>query len=277
MGVRVVNNFEKIHSEQIISLSVSADVIILANYPIMKKIKSIQAIANEDKANFDSTLVRYPKEIEYFNRLSSLYQTLSRSFKKVYPREQVAVLQMFWVCFRGLLLSSRLMMEAHIPESFAIVSRSAESVASARKMSLHPEKILEWIKKEKETSQPFRRVLGKLFPPKDKILSPEVFQIYETTTEHGRHPNFASTIFFSGFGKLNTENKVEFAYCDIGDELNLRRSINYLIYSYIKFLDVFQEIFKKYLKTEWIKEFNEFKQNYNEYKQTLRKVFEEEK
>lgn len=237
------------------------------------KTKNFAIISEEEKNNFNATVGRYPEKMKYADKVLYLYANQA-SHLHDYPRDLTPVLQMYWDCFRGFLISGQLIFQAHIPEASAIISRSAEAVASARKMAVNPEKIEEWIKDEKDTSQPFRRILGKLFPEEDKLVYPEIFNIYELMSEYGRHPSFRSSIFFSGFGRMNTENKVDFTYSDFEDELNLKRCINYYIYAYLKFLSVFREIFKKYLSKEWIKEYEQIVVEYDVYRETLRSVFQ---
>jgi len=211
--------------------------------------------------------------MKYADKILYLYQNLANNLN-TYPRELTPILQMYWACLRGYLISGQLIFQAHIPEASAIISRSAEAVASARKMSVNPEKIEEWIKAEKDTSQPFRRILGKLFPEEDRLVYPDIFNIYELMSEYGRHPSFKSSIFFSGFGRMQTDNQVVFTYCDFEDELNLKRCINYYIHAYLKFLSVFREVFKKYLSREWQKEYEEVEAEYDTYRETLRSAFQ---
>lgn len=236
-----------------------------------KKNKDFMTILEEERNNLKASVGRFPKEMEYADKLLYLYENLANRLQ-AYPRELTPVLQMYWTCFRGYLISTQLMFQAHLPEAYAIISRSAEAVASARKMSMNPEKVPEWIKAEKDTSQPFRRILGKLFPEEDTLIYPEVFNIYELMSEYGRHPSFKSTIFFSGLARMKTENKVVFTYCDFEDETNLKRSINYQTNAYLKFLSVFVKVFKKHIAKEWVKEYEHFEGEYRAYKGTLRDV-----
>jgi hypothetical protein len=239
------------------------------------KPNTLQSIHDAEVNNFRATYQMFSDEVKYTNKLLSLYESLNRNLS-TYPRTQIPVLQMLWMCFRGFLTSTKLLFETHIPEAYAIVSRSAEAVGAARKMSLHPNKIPEWVELEKETSQPFRRILGKLFPKDDKVVSPQIFDIYELTTEYGRHPNFTSTIFFSDFGRMSTENMVDFNYFDFdsNNPTDLKRCLNYQIYAYLKFLSAFKEIFKKYLTKEWVKEYKQVEAEYGAFKQTLRGIFQ---
>lgn len=214
-----------------------------------------------------------PKECEYIDKLIDLFDTLPENLA-TYPRELTPILQMYWLCFRGVLVSLQLMLETHIPESFAIASRSAESLAVARKMQLHHEKIPDWINKRKETDQPYQRILGKLWPEEDRVLRPDIWNFYEITSEHGRHTGFSSTIFFTDFERLNTDGKVDFSYCDIDNSTNLIRSLNFLINGYIRFLKVFTNtIFKDYVSKDWLKQLGILEEKYNQYKETLREVF----
>ena len=182
---------------------------------------------------------------------------------------------MCWTCFRGFLISTQLMFQTHIPEAFTIISRSTEAVVLARKMFTNPEKLPEWVKAKKENSKPFRHILGKLFPEEDKLVYPEIYEIYKLTSNYGRHPNFESTIFFSNLEIIKSEKKVYFNYFDFEHESNLWRCLNYQIYAYLKFLSVFKEIFKKYEVKEWIKEFEEFEKEYKKiYKESLKIKFQ---
>lgn len=237
------------------------------------KIKDYSTITEEEMYNFKATVIRFPSELKYADKLLYLYENLASNLHK-YPRELTPILQMYWTCLRGLLISGQLTFQAHTPEAYAIISRSAEATASARRMYLNQDKIQEWIKAEKDSTQPFRRILGKLFPSGDKLIYPEIFNIYELTTDFGRHPNFKSTIFFSDFGQMNSDNKVNFAYCDIDDELNLRRCVNYLIYAYWKFLSVFVTIFEKFIDRKWLEEYKESEEKWNIFRDSLKSVFQ---
>jgi hypothetical protein len=238
-----------------------------------KKKKNFATISEEERSNFMATAGCFPEEMKYADKLLCLYENLA-SHLHDYPKGLTPVLQMYWACYRGYLISSQLMFQAHIPEAYTILSRSAEAVGVARKLSQYPDKIDGWIKKDRKTSQTFIKMLKPLFPEDDKVVYPEVFEIWDMTTEHGRHPNFASTIFFSDFGRMKTENKVDFNYCDFDDEVNPRRCVNYQIYAYLRFLSVFREIFKKHLVKEWVKEFEQVENEYGAYKETLRGVFQ---
>jgi hypothetical protein len=237
------------------------------------KSKNFAVVTEDELNNFRATACRLSEEMKHVDNVLYVYERLTDNLS-TYPRDLTPILQMYWTCLRGYLISGQLLFQAHIPEAAALISRSAEAVASARKMSLNPEKIEEWIKAEKDTSQPFRRILGKLFPEEDKLLYPEIFNIYELMSEYGRHPSFKSTIFFSGLGRMKTENKVDFIYSDFKDELNLKRFINYYIHAYLKFLSAFREIFKKYLSNEWLKEYERVTSEYDVYRETLRSVFQ---
>lgn len=240
---------------------------------INQKFKNFKTILEEERNNFEATVNRYPEEMKYFDKLLYLYEKLF-SHLASYPENLVPILQMYWNCFRGFLISTQLMFQTHIPEAYTIISRSAEAVASARKMFINPEKLPEWIKAEKENSKPFRRILGKLFSEEDKLVYPEIFEIYKLTSNYGRHPNFESTIFFSKLHRIKSENMIYFNYCDIDDESILWRCLNYQIYAYLKFLSVFKEIFKKYIVKEWIKEYEKFEKEYKIYKESLKIKFQ---
>jgi hypothetical protein len=237
------------------------------------KIKNFATISDEETNNFKASVGRFPEEARYSDRLLYLYENLASNLPG-FPRDLTPILQMYWTCFRGFLISSQLMFQAHIPEAYTLISRSAEAAASARKMSIYPEKIPGWIEAEKGTSRPFIRMLGTLFPKGDEVIYPDVFGIYELTSEYGRHPSFKSTIFFSGFGRMETENKVDFTYCDSENETNLKQGINFQIYAYLEFLSVFRVVFNKYLTKEWTKEYEQFESEYGVFKETLRSVFQ---
>jgi hypothetical protein len=237
------------------------------------KTKDFIKITEEEKQNFIASATRFPEELREANKLLYLYENLGSNINK-FPRELTPILQMYWTCLRGLLVSGQLTFQAHIPEAYSIISRSAEATASARKMYLNQDKIQDWIKTEKNSSQPFRRILGKLFPAGDNVVYPEMFNIYELTSDFGRHPNFKSTIFFSDLGQIQTGNKVNFTYCDIEDELNLKRCINYLIYAYWKFLSVFVVIFEKFLNVKWLKEYKENQKTWNDFRDSLKIIFQ---
>lgn len=241
-------------------------------------LNDLQSVLKAEVNNFQATHQMFSDEVKYINKLITLYEIFNRNLS-TYPRTQIPILQMFWMCFRGFLTSTKLLFETHISESYTITSRSAEAVGLARRMSLLPSKIPEWVEREKKTSQSFRRIFGTLFPTGDKAVFRQVFEIYELTTEHGRHPNFTSTIFFSDFGRMSTENMVDFNYFDFDKDnpTTLRRCLNYQIYAYLMFLSAFKEIFKKYLTKGWLKDFELFESEYGGYKETLKGVFEVDK
>lgn len=237
------------------------------------KSKNFATILEEEVNNFETTASRYPEEMKYADIALILYEDVANHLQK-YPKDLTPVLQMYWACFRGYLISSQLMFQAHIPEAYTIISRSAEAVAMARKMSLNNELILKWVTaKSKDNARPPHH-LGTLFPKGDNVLHPEIYQIYKLTNNYGRHNNLGSTTFFTNLSKIKTENSVVFTYCDIDDEINLRECLNYQIYAYLKFLSAFREIFKKHLAKEWIKRFEQIESDYVAYKETLRDVIE---
>ena len=240
---------------------------------IMNYSKNINllSILKLEVVNLDVTASRYPAEIEYANKILALYENITNSLYK-YPKYLIPVLQMYWVCFRGYLVSSQLMLQAHIPEAYTIIGRSAEAVAIARKMSLNHQLILKWIMAEnKDGARPSHR-LGRLFPKGDAVLYPNIYQIYKNTSDYGRHNNLGSTTFYTDLNKVKTENKVTFTYCDVDDEINLRRCLNYQILAYLNFLTAFREMFKKYLESAWITKFKQVESEYMVYKETLRNV-----
>jgi hypothetical protein len=235
---------------------------------------NIRAISDAELKNVVASLQKHVAEHGLIDKLIKLYVAVPDSFTDTYPRERIPILQMFWTCYRGFLVSTQLVLEAHIPESYAITSKSAEAVAIAQKFNLHPEKIEPWVRANKEDDQPFRRLLGPLFPKEDGLLQPEIFGIYLLTTEHGRHPNFSSTAIYSDFDKIRSENTVVFGFNDMLDDgTNYRRNLNYNIFAYFKFLIAFSEIFGKYLNKNWVKELSDFNTIFNSHRDTLKKEF----
>jgi len=236
----------------------------------------IWTISDAELNNIKASLQKYSTEHKLIDRLIKLYKVLPDSLIKDYPREKIPILQMFWTCFRGFLISIQLILQGHIPESYAITSKSAETVAVAQKFNSYPDKIEVWIKNNKEEGQPFRRVLGRIFPINDKVLQPEIFKVYELTSEHGRHPSFSSTAIYSDFNKISTESAVFFSFNELGDEINFRRNLNYTLFAYHKFLEAFSKIFYDYLTKEWIQELTNFDQAFRQHKETLKGEFEYE-
>lgn len=239
------------------------------------RLSDIWTISEAELNNIKVSIEKYPAEYLIVNKLIKLYKGVLVSFGSVYPREQIPILSMFWTCFRGFIVSMQLVFQGHIPESYAITSKSAETVAISRKFSIHPHMIEKWIKRNKEEAQPFKRMLGELFPKDDKVVQPDVFRIYDFTTEHGRHPNFSSTIFYSIFEKVNTENTVLYNINDF-DGNNYRRSLNYIIFSYHEFLIAYSKIFGKFLKKEWLQELEDLCTVFDLHKITLKGLFGDE-
>jgi hypothetical protein len=68
-------------------------------------------------------------------------------------------------------------------------------------------------------------------------------------------------------------NIINFNFSYIDDEQNLKQSINYLIYYYLKFLEIFNEIFKENLNKKYLQEFNILKNSFNLYKKSLLNLF----
>jgi hypothetical protein len=66
---------------------------------------------------------------------------------------------------------------------------------------------------------------------------------------------------------------INFNFSYIDDEQNLKQSINYLIYYYLKFLEIFNEIFKENLNKKYLQEFNILKNSFNLYKKSLLNLF----
>lgn len=224
-----------------------------------------------ENQNLQASWHNFQNEALLIEQLSFLYQNVNSNLD-TYPRKQIPVLSMFWSCFIDFLISIRLILETHIPESYAIVSRSTEGVGYARKMSLNPELIPVWINKSELTNKEFRKKFGEPFPRNDSLLHPEIFSIYNLTSNFGRHQNMESTIFFSDFEQLKI-NKVNFNYSYIEDQTNLQRCINYVIYAYFKILSLFKEIFSNYLSKEWVDEFSKFKEHFDQHKEKLKLIF----
>lgn len=233
----------------------------------------IWSLADAELNNVRAILQKHPKEQEFIDRLISLYKNLPDNFIKEYPRERIPILQMFWTSFRGFLISTEMTLQGHISESYAITSKSAESLAIAQKFNLYPDKIEVWVRKNKDDSQTFRRLIGTLFPENDPVLQPKVFNMYDLTSEYGRHPNFATTAFYSNFEQINTDNKVLFTFNDFEDELNLKRAINYNIFAYQSLLIGYSVIFKEFLKSEYKLTLDTFNTDFEKYKYTLREEF----
>lgn len=238
------------------------------------EIKDIWGVADAELNNLRASLQKSSQERQFIDRLISLYKDVPDSFAQVYPRERIPILQMFWTCFRGFLISTELTLQGHFSESYTIASKSAETVAIAQKFNLFPDKIEGWIKRNKEEDQPFRRLLGKLFPENDPVLQPDIFNIYELTSEYGRHPNFSATIFYSNFDQVNTTNTVLFDFNDYGDETNFQRVLNYTIHIYCKYLVAYSKILGDYLNEDWKSNLDAFNKDFNKYKETLRLLFE---
>jgi len=234
-----------------------------------KKFKNIIDIFEEEKNNLYVSIKKFKEEIKFLNRIGFLYQYFIKTIKD-YPKEKVPILQMFYSCFRNFYISTELMLKTHIPEAYTIISRSAEAVALARKFSKNSEIMNVWLKSKK--NEKFIDKYGKLFPKEDSLLYPEIYNIYNLTSNYGRHQNFESTIFFTDTSNLNN-NIINFNFSYIDDEQNLRRCINYLIYCYLKFLEIFNEIFKENLNKKYLQEFNILKNNFNLYKKSLLNLF----
>lgn len=221
-----------------------------------------------DTQNLKASWHKNREESCLIEDLLYLYQNFSRNLK-TYPREQIPVISMFWSCLSGYVISTRLCLETHIPEAYALISRSAEAVGYARKMSKESKKTLIWINKDKANIKEFRTKFGQPFPSDDKLLYPEIYDIYNLTTNYGRHQNLESTIFSSNLNILN-KNKIIFNYSYIDDEINLHRCINYTIYAYYKFLFCFKEIFFNYLFANWINYFVNYEERFNKHRDNLK-------
>jgi len=237
------------------------------------QIKDILAIAEAELDNIKVSLQKYPTEYGLIDKLIKLYIVIPNIFIKDYPREKIPIIQMFWTCYRGFLISIQLALQGHITESYAITSKSAEAIALAQKFNLHLNKIEAWVKRNKKEDQPFRRMFKNLFPKNDRVVQPNIFEIYDLTSEYGRHPNFSSTAFYSHFDKMNSEGTVLFSFNDLDDETNFHRNLNYIIYAYHKFLEAFSKILRDYLTKEWIKELDDFDAAFRQHKETLKEEF----
>jgi hypothetical protein len=141
-----------------------------------QKIKDLNSIIIEEYNNLKISIKKFPQEFYYINQLIVIYQELPRNINK-YPREKIPVLSMFWSCLTGLIIVSRLILEGHISEAYALISRSAEAVAYARKMAKNPEKISLWIKKDNNNPKKFKKEFGYPFPKEDSLLYPDIFNI----------------------------------------------------------------------------------------------------
>ena len=240
---------------------------------ITTSIKDLDEIASNDANNFSASRKEYWKETKFTDKLLVLYDSLGDNFNEPCPRELITILQLYWICLRSFFISSQLILQGHIPEALALISRAAEAAGYASKMSKNPDKVKIWVEKERGQPKDFHDRFGQPFPRDDKLVYPEIYEIYDTSGEFGRHSNFASTVFFSDFKNLRDKDMIEFRYTDSEDGINFRRSINYVISSYKKILLVFKEIFEDFLDDKWLENLKEFGNEYDKHTQGLKSMF----
>lgn len=240
---------------------------------LIEEPKTIAEINYFERNNLMASLQKYPTEAEYINSVLNLFQSFNKSFDKTVDHEEIPSIQMFWLVFRGFNISTQLALQGHFSESYAIISRSAEATGYARKFQTDTGLLDIWFKKKEFTLSEFKSKFGEPFPENDNLLHPKVWDIYNLTRDYGTHSNFETTVFFTDASKLDTDNQVFFEYSDFTDEINTQRTINYIIYCHFEFLKVFRELFKLKLNQIWISELDRVITQYDEYKNTLRKIF----
>lgn len=237
-----------------------------------EKVKSLAAILNEEFGNFRVSQHKFKDESVFIDRLVALYQKLPKNLS-TYPREQVPIISMFWNCFGNLIQSAIMAFQGHVPEMYTLMSKSAESLAVARKLSLNPELIKTWITRSDMTKSQFKKKWGSPLPKDDQFLHPEVYHIYDMTSDYGRHPNLTASIFNIDLSEIQTANRVTFKYSYLEDEVNLQRMINHLIQTYIMFARKFSIIFDGHLSTNWLEELSQIEADFNEYKEIVKPIF----
>ncbi len=236
--------------------------------------KNLEEIAKEELSNLVTSKKKFPQETQFVDKLIHLYSQLYQNLSS-YPREQIPILTMYWNCFGNLIHASRMAFEGHVPETYTLMSKSAESLGVARKLSQNPNLIETWITRSDMSKSKFRKKWGKPFPEDDEFLHPEVYHIYDMTSDYGRHPNLTASIFNIDLSEIHTDDRVTFKHSYFEDEVNLQRIINHLINTYILFARKFAHIFEEYVSEDWLKELKQIESDFNDYKETLRPLFAE--
>lgn len=236
-----------------------------------EEVKSLADILNDEIGNFRVSQHKFQNESAFIDRLVALYQKLPKNLS-TYPREQIPIISMFWNCFGNLIQSTIMGFQGHVPEMYTLMSKSAESLAVARKLSLNSELIETWITRSDMTKAQFKKKWGRPFPEDDEFLHPEVYHIYDMTSDYGRHPNLTASIFNIDLSEIQTADRVTFKHSYFEDEVNLRRMINHLINTYIMFARKFSIIFDGYLSNAWLEELSQIEADFNEYKEVLKPI-----
>ncbi len=232
-----------------------------------------------ENENISKSLQSLPKEKEILDKLlelyNSFYSEINNTVEKL-PGDYSPEIIMFQQTHRGFIISIRLILQGAIPEAFTLLSRCAESVAVARKLNKHPHFKTKWITSKSN----FRQTLGKkreqLFPRSDKLLYPLINDIYDFTSNHGRHPNFGATITSFKIKKSkNNSKEFIFAYPDFEfiNQKFFKKTVNYFILAHINFLKVFIDIFRKNLSKTYIARYKKLIKEFENYKFKLNPLF----
>lgn len=234
----------------------------------MVKHYDLKSLTEEQDNNYKTSILKFPQEYKASELLLALYISFSPSIKKI-PDTKECIMRLYWTTLRGFVCTSKLAFGLHFTESIALISRSSESVAVARKLDRHPEKIKLWLSKEPLEFKKFSREFGILFPPDDKLLHPDIFRIWNITSEFGRHPNFSSTGFYTSYENEGENTFLTFRYSDKIGDYNIQSNIIFQIECYIKFLRVYMTIMQNSLDPLWVEQFEKFESSFFEYSSTF--------
>jgi hypothetical protein len=218
-----------------------------------------------------ASLQKYATEDTIINETLTVFQSFNKSFTQTVDQQEIPIISMFWLVFRGFNISTQLMLQGHFSESYMVISRSAEATGYARKFQQDAQLVDIWFSKHKVKINEFKEKFGSPFPQNDTMLHPKIWDIYNLTRNYGSHSNFETTIFFTDTSKLKTDNRVNYEYSDFGEEINNRRMINYVIYCNHEFLKVFKEMFSAKLSDLWKNDLGKLLVKFENFKQTTLK------
>lgn len=233
---------------------------------------SLDEIAEQEENNRKASAERQLAELEFVRRLRVLYER--RELHGAIPDSLMAPFFLFNDAGRSLIISTLMMMRGHQSECFAVLRRAVEAASygySAR--NLKNANI--WIKRKSNHPDFWREFQKrkKRFPAEVPEFV-ELEKCWETTCNAGSHSTFLSLAVRTGV----KDGRASFGYFDLDQDpdVDISRGLNYVVFTHVLILGVFQRILGKVLSEEWTKEFVGLRRDRDRYaNQVLRKRFED--
>lgn len=233
---------------------------------------TLDEIAEHEENNRKASAERQLPELDFVRRLRVLYER--RGLHSAVPDSLMVPFFLFNDAGRSLIISTLMMMRGHQSECFAVLRRAIEAASygySARNVT----NANIWLKRKSNDPEFWREFQNKKkrFPAEVPEFV-ELKRCWETTCNAGSHSTFLSLAARTGV----KEKIASFGYFDLDQDpdVDICRGLNFVVFTHVYILGVFQRILGKVLSEKWANDFAELRRDQERYaNQVLRKRFED--